>query len=152
MVWRVVRALVVAILAVMFSAYPAAAGAKWCEDDPLIQVNGLTAHVTVGFSADNLSHLSGKVTYYVVVAQSYLATTTVDSTMATLPTETFVYALPDAQMQTWKGDKIKVIVFARVPAKKSFQTATTVTDFNQRVIEQKHGRSNDWIEVDFNLS
>ena len=139
------------VLASLFTAQ-ADAAPKWCEDDPVIVVNGHTAHVTVGFSEDNLPHLDGKITYYVVVAQSYASLTTIDASMATLPTQTLLMTLSDEEMKVWKGDKVKVIVFANVPAKKSFATVTTVTDFFQVLLEKKHGRSNNWVEVDFNLS
>ena len=140
-----------AIVFVVLSADPAAAGAKWCEDDPLITVNGRTAHVAVGFSSDDLPKVTGKITYYVVVAQSYLATTTVDASMAMLPTEVFVYPVADETMKQWWGEKIKVTVFANVPAKRSFGTVTTVTDFSQILLERRHGKANAWVEVSFTL-
>ena len=149
--WTIARSLAFALVLGWFLAMPADAAPKWCEDDPQITVNGRVAHVTVGFSADNMPHLTGPISYYVVVAQSYLATTSVDASMATLPTYAYVYALTDEEMKTWKGDKVKVIVFAHVPAKKSFATVTTVTNFYQVTLEREHGRSNNWIEVDFNL-
>lgn len=143
------RALAFAIVIAVLSADPAVAGGKWCEDDPLISVNGRVAHVVVGFSTDDLSKLNGSITYYVVVAQSYLATTTVDSSMAALPTVTYVYAIADDTMKQWWGEKIKVSVFAHVPGKKTFATVTTVTDFSQVVLERKHGKSNTWVQVNF---
>jgi hypothetical protein len=149
--WGASRVLAVVAVITFFASIAADAAPKWCEDDPVIQVNGKIAHVTIGFSDDNIPHLDGKITYYVVVAQSYLTNTTIDATMATLPTETYIYALSDDVMQTWKGDKIKVIVFAHVPSKKTFATVTTVSDFSQTVLEARHGKSNTWIEVDFNL-
>jgi hypothetical protein len=142
---------VLAAVLVVLSASPAAAGAKWCEDDPLISVNGRMAHVTVGFSSDDLPKVTGKITYYVVVAQSYLASTTVDASMATLPTEVFIYPVADETMRQWWGEKIKVTVFAHVPAKKSFSTVTTVTDFSQVLLERRHGKANAWVEVNFTL-
>ena len=153
--WRTIAlgltATVLAAVLVVLSAEPAAAGAKWCEDDPLISVNGRTAHVTVGFSSDDLPKVNGKITYYVVVAQSYLASTTVDSSMAMLPTEMFVYPVADDTMRQWWGEKIKVTVFAHVPAKRAFATVTTVTDFSQVLLERKHGKANTWVEVNFTL-
>jgi hypothetical protein len=153
--WRAfalgLTAAVLAAVLVVLSAQPAAAGVKWCEDDPLISVSGRIAHVTVGFASDDLPRVTGKITYYVIVAQSYLATTTVDSSMAMLPTEVFVYPVADETMKQWWGEKIKVTVFAHVPAKKSFATITTVTDFSQIVLERRHGKANNWVEVHFSL-
>jgi hypothetical protein len=153
--WRTLAfgltATVLALVLVVLSAEPAAAGAKWCEDDPLISVNGRIAHVTVGFSSDDISKLSGKITYHVVVAQSYLATTIVDASMATLPTDVFVYPVPDDTLKQWWGEKYQVAVYAHVPARKNFITVTTVTDFSQTVIRQERGRSNTWVEVKFAL-
>lgn len=153
--WRAIPfALITAALAVVLvvlSAEPAAAGAKWCEDDPVISVNGRVAHVTVGFSSDDLPTVNGKISYYVVVAQSYLASTVVDASMAALPTDMIVYPVADETMKQWWGDKIKVTVFAHVPGKKSFSTVTTVTDFSQVLLERKHGKANAWVEVNFSL-
>jgi hypothetical protein len=153
--WRAVAlgltATALALVLVVLSAAPAAAGAKWCEDDPLITINGRTAHVTVGFSSDDLPKVNGKITYHVVVAQSYLALTTVDASMALLPTDVFVYPIDDETMRQWWGERIKVTVFAHVPAKKSFATVTTVTDFSQVLLERKHGKANAWVEVNFTL-
>ena len=153
--WRTVAlgcaTLLLAIVVVVLSAQPAAAGVKWCEDDPVITVNGRTAHVTVGFSTDDLPKVTGKITYYVVVAESFMAGTSVDASMAALPTDVYVYPVADDTMKQWWGEKIKVTVFAHVPAKRSFATITTVTDFSQVLLERKHGKANTWVEVHFTL-
>jgi hypothetical protein len=153
--WRAIAlglaALLLAVAVVVLSAQPAAAGVKWCEDDPVITVNGRTAHVTVGFSTDDLPKVTGKITYYVIVAESYLAGTSVDASMAALPTDVYVYPVADDTMKQWWGERIKVTVFAHVPAKRSFATITTVTDFSQVLLERKHGKSNTWVEVNFTL-
>ena len=158
LVWSSMRAIafglttvLLAVVLVALSAEPAAAGAKWCEDDPLISVNGRLAHVTVGFSSDDLPKVNGRLSYYVVVSQSYLATTTVDASMAALPTDVFLYPMADDTMKQWWGEKIQVVVYAHVPAKKSFITVTTVSDFSQTVLRSERGKSNTWVEVDFSL-
>jgi hypothetical protein len=153
--WRTIglglTTILLAVVVVVLSAQPAAAGVKWCEDDPLITVNGRTAHVAVGFSTDDLPKVNGKITYYVIVAQSYLAGTTIDASMAALPTEVHVYPVADDTMKQWWGERIKVTVLAHVPAKRSFSTVTTVTDFSQVLLERKHGKANTWVEVNFTL-
>jgi hypothetical protein len=150
-VWWLLRSAALAAVFVVLAAFPAAAGGKWCEDDPLITVAGRMAHVTVGFQADDLKHLSGKIHYRLLVAQSYLASTSIDSSLATLPTETSVSVLTDEQMSRWKGDRIKVVVQVYVPAQTSFQTLTTVADAASFVIERRGGKSNSWVEVSFSL-
>src|SRR6266511_3691604 len=147
--WRTialgVTTMLLAVALVALAAEPALAGAKWCEDDPLITVNGRVAHVAVGFSSDDLPKVNGRISYYVVVSQSYLATTTVDASMAALPTDVIVYPMADETMKQWWGEKIQVVVYAHVPAKKNFVTVTTVTDFSQTVIRSERGKSNTWV-------
>ena len=146
-----IGSVVLAAVFMVLSATPAAAGAKWCEDDPVISVDGRVAHVTVAFFTSNIPRLSGKIAYEVYVAPSYVSTTTVDATLAFLPTTTAVYPLTDDSMKKRWGDGVKVVVRSYVPSSKTFPTITTVTDFAGAQIERRNGHSNAWVEVAFTL-
>jgi hypothetical protein len=152
--WGMLRAVAFAVLFLSLTSSPASAGVTWCEDDPLIVVNGRHLHATVGFDAANLPYLKGKITYVLVVAESYAAVTSIDGSMASLPTDVYKYVITDDEMTTWKGDKMKLAVVVQIRAQHdhAFDYVVTVKDHvSQVVIQQVAGATKGWVDLTFNV-
>ena len=150
----VLRSIALAVLLLSLSTFPANAGVAWCEDDPLIIVNGRHLHATVGFDRANLPYLKGTVTYWVVVAQSNDAVTSIDASMASLPTAAYKYVITDDQMTAWMGDTMKVAVYVQMKAvhDHDFDYVVSVNDFSELFVQQLGGTTKGgWVSVTFNV-
>jgi hypothetical protein len=148
------RSVALAVLFLSLISSPASAGVAWCEDDPLITVNGHQLHATVGFDAANLPYLKGKITYVLVVAQSNDAVTSIDASMAALPTDAFKYVITDDQMIAWKGHNMKFAVYVQMRAEPHhhFDYVLSVKDSSQVLVQQATGYTKgSGIELTFDL-
>lgn len=137
------RFIALALLVLSLTSSPASAGVVWCEDDPLITVNGHHLHATVGFDAANLPYLKNKITYVLVVAQSNDAVASIDASMAALPTDAFKYVITDDQMITWLGDKMKFAIYVQMKAQRDydFDYVVSVKDVSLVLVQQTTGHT-----------
>jgi hypothetical protein len=145
----------VAVVALLISVAPspAEAGADWCWDDPIITIHSHAVHVTTGFDAAYLKSLTGPVEYIAVVRTSDAAETTIDASMATLPTNVSFYAIDDLTFDSYFGSQVDVLVAVRVHGKKNFDTLNIFTSSlgsNSQLVKQ-NGKSNAWLYVSYNF-
>jgi len=145
---------VAAVLAILVATTsPAAAGRDWCADDPVITIHGFSAHVTVGFESQYLSSLRGPIEYVAVVRQSDFDQTTIDASMATLPTTVSTYVMDDPTFTSYFGGQVDVVIAMRVNGKKDFATLATITSTlgSNATLVQQNGKSNVWVIVPYNF-
>lgn len=125
----------------------------WCSDDPIISIHANSVHVTVGFSGSNLASVSGPVEYVAVVRQSDAGGTTIDTSVATLPTTASKYVLDDATFTSYFGPQTDVVIAVRVNAKKNFDTVSTFTSALGATskLVSANGKSNSWLLVSYDF-
>ncbi len=142
-IWSVLLAL---SIAPAFGA-TADAGAKFCEDDPIIIVEGREARVTTAFLQSYLETLTGPVRIEVIVPSN------VTARIVELPSivpSTVVLARSDDR---WDGrGDIEVDVKITVNATARFDTVTTVTGPAVRSPFTVDGRSNHTTKIELHFA
>jgi hypothetical protein len=81
--YNVVLALALSLVVVLVSASPAAAGANWCEGDPVFSVGGNVIDVTTTFASEYAGAISGPVDFVLLVPSNAVlpAVVSVDGTV-----------------------------------------------------------------------
>ena len=148
-----ITAIAVVTLLISVAAVPANAGYDWCSDDPIITIHSFAVHVTTGFDGAYLKSLNGPIQYIAVVRMSDASATTIDASMATLPTNASFYAIDDVTFDSYFGSQVDVLVAVQVKGKKDFTTLNTFTSAlgsNSQLVT-RNGKSNAWLYVTYNF-
>lgn len=149
----IVRAVLAAAMLVMLAPQSTAvAGPDWCEEDPIVVVDGYVADLVAGYDGAYRASITGAIRYEVHVpvnvssTRSYIVPGTVEQEVV------FVRSLP-----AWSGSGgLPMTVKVSVPSTVDFLTRLTVTTFGglgQQVIvrDTVYGTSTTGITVSFDL-
>lgn len=145
------RTLIAIFLAVSLTAgITADAGWDWCEDDPIVTIDGRQFQMITGFPASQLDSLKGPVRY-VVEIPSNAVNVTVEYPPSTVPSKAYIVRSLDEFTGT-AADAMTVRVSVTVMATAEFGFVTRV--FGQAVKSpfSVDGKSNKWSRFKVSLS
>ena len=114
--------LAVAIVLVLAVASPGGAGFDWCEDDPIVTVDGRQFQMITGFPASQLGSLHGPVRYSIELPRN-VQTVTIEYPPSRVPSHaTYQRTLPAYS----GGGDMDIKVTVRVNASARFDWVTRV--------------------------
>lgn len=109
------------VLVISLAVGPVAdAGVQWCEDDPIVTVDGRRFEMVTGVPQENLASLVGPIHYFVAVPQG--AVVTVVYPPAAIPSKVTILRV----LRPTEGDEMTVKVAVHVRATESFEFRTRV--------------------------
>jgi hypothetical protein len=144
--------LFLATLIVGLSSRPALAGVQWCEQDPVVVINGTPVDIVSKLPYAEIPNVSGSVLFHVELpANTLLATAIV--LPAQLPQEVRI----TRSLPAWSGlGQMPAVVHVTVRATTDFETRTTVTGTTWwggklKLSATTVGRSNSTTTIKFTL-
>jgi hypothetical protein len=136
---RVMAFTILALVVLLVPAAPALGGEKWCEEDPVLTLDGRTVDYTVSFPASSVAGTSITWTFHIpqnVLLAAAITPPAIGS--AAVPTTVHIYRdLPAYSLLS----KATVVTTVTVSGSGSFSTSTAVEGLNSRWTTYS-GRSN----------
>ena len=125
---RIVTYLVLVLAVLLASAAPAFAGEKWCEEDPVLTIDGRTVNYTASFPAAYLAGTTVNWTFH--IPKNVLLATAITPPALGSPTIPSTVRIVRDLPAYWLLSKATVVTTVTFSANTSFATKTSVQGLN----------------------